>query len=168
MPRTAIKTKPGSARRAEFPAPPGSRRHVERGILENFIAFHLRQAQDAAFRAFVRLSGQKDFKPGRFAILMLLHYNPGMTQSELCREIARDKSTVTPLIQDLQRLGLIDRRRSPFDRRRVTVTLTVAGEKALSELLHHVREHDRRLDKIVGAAKPELLRLLKEITAALS
>ena len=123
----------------------------------------MRQAQDAALRAFVHHAAQRDFKPGRFAVLMLLHYNPGLSQTDLCREIARDKSTVTPLIQDLLRRGLIERRRSEADRRIATLTLTAPGETHLNALLQDVREHNRRLDKIIGTDKPQLLRLLKKI-----
>lgn len=138
------------------------------GILGEFIGFHLRMAQDASFRAFASHSGMRDLKPGRFAAMMVIHNNPGISQIELSRAIARDKSSVTPLIQDLERHGLVSRTQSKLDRRSVTLTLTRAGETALRRLLVHAVNHDRRLDAIVGEAKPELLRLLKKIEDALS
>jgi DNA-binding MarR family transcriptional regulator len=164
-----------ASQRASTPATPHRRRvakpaandPIELGILEGFIGFHLRQAQDAAFRAFRRHSGLADFKPGRFAVMMVIHYNPGITQSTLGRVIARDKSTVTPILQDLQRHGLIERRQSSRDHRNIRLSLTPLGERALSELLEHVHEHDRMLDRIVGDAKPALLELLGKIAAAL-
>jgi DNA-binding MarR family transcriptional regulator len=138
------------------------------GILGEFIGFHLRMAQDASFRAFARQVGMRDLKPGRFAAMMVIHNNPGISQIELSRAIARDKSSVTPLIQDLEKHGLVARLQSKVDRRSVTLTLTRAGETALRRLLVHAVDHDRRLDVIVGDAKPELLRLLKKIEDALS
>jgi DNA-binding MarR family transcriptional regulator len=145
------------------PAAPNVRDQVRLGLLEGFIGFHLRLAQDASFRAFARHVGQRDLEPGRFAAMMVIHNNPGITPGALGRAIARDKSTITPLIQDLRRRGLIERRPSPTDRRSATVTLTKAGEAMLRDLLRHAREHDRRLDEIVGDRKPELLRLLRRI-----
>jgi len=137
------------------------------GPLGEFIGFHLRLAQDASFRAFARQAGVRDLKPGRFAAMMVIHNNPGISQAELSRAIARDKSSVTPLIQDLEKHGFVGRAPSKTDRRSVTLTLTGAGETMLRRLLVHAAEHDRRLDAIVGEAKPELIRLLKRIADAL-
>jgi DNA-binding MarR family transcriptional regulator len=146
-------------RRAAKPAPP----EVELGALRDFIAFNLRLAQDASFRAFARQSGQKNLRPGRFAALMVLRDNPTITQSALGRAIARDKSSVTPLLQGLQRQGLVRRKRSTADRRTVTLTLTAAGKRVLNELIVHAREHDRRLDRIAGDAKTEFVAILRKI-----
>lgn len=138
------------------------------GVLENLIAFHLRLAQDASFRAFARQCGDPHLKPGRFAAMMIIHENPGLTQAELGRSIARDKSSVTPLVQELQRKGLVIRKISDTDRRRATLRLTEAGEAALKTLLGHALEHDRNLDAIAGARKQSLIQLLKKIADELS
>jgi DNA-binding MarR family transcriptional regulator len=151
----------GPTRPAERPE------RVRLGVLEGFIGFNLRLAQDASFRAFQRQVGQRDLEPGRFAALMVIHNNPGITLGALGRAIARDKSTITPLIQHLQRRGLIERRPSATDRRSTTVTLTADGEAMLRDLFLHARDHDRRLDDIVGDRKPELIRLLRRIAELL-
>jgi len=136
---------------------------VDLGALQDFIGFNLRLAQDASFRAFAREAGQQNIRPGRFAALMVLRDNPNITQSALGRAIARDKSSVTPLLQGLQRQGLIRRQRSTIDRRSVTLTLTAAGERVLKELVLHARVHDRRLDQIAGAAKDEFVAILRRV-----
>ena len=140
---------------------------VRLGLLDNFIGFHLRLAQDASFRGFARHTGQKNMQPGRFAALVVLHNNPGITLGALGRAIARDKSTVTPLIQDLKRRGFIDRKPSETDRRRVHLTLTKAGEAVLKDLLRHAKAHDRMLDELVGGKKDEFIVLLRKISDAL-
>jgi DNA-binding MarR family transcriptional regulator len=151
----------GAARRdkAAKPAPA----EVELGALRDFIGFNLRLAQDASFRAFARNAGLKNIRPGRFAALMVLRDNPNVTQSALGRAIARDKSSVTPLLQGLQRQGLVKRKRSTADRRTVTLTLTAAGERVLNELIVHARKHDRRLDEIAGEAKAEFVAILRKV-----
>jgi DNA-binding MarR family transcriptional regulator len=136
------------------------------GPLDNYIGFHLRLAQELALRAFARSSGKADFKPGWFAILMVTRLNPGISQSALGRAIGRDKSTISPLIRELQARALIARRPSPGDKRSVTLSLTKAGESELDALLRHVEAHDRRLDDIVGADKPKLISLLRKIADA--
>ena len=141
---------------------------VRLGPLRAFVAFHLRLAQDASFRSFARHTGRRNLKPGRFAAMMVIHNNPGISQVALGRAISRDKSTVTPLIQELSRQGLVRRRRSTLDRRSITLTLTRSGEATLADLLVHARAHDRRLDAIVGKRKAEFLELLRKIADALA
>jgi DNA-binding MarR family transcriptional regulator len=147
---------------------PARNGQVRLGVLADWIGFHLRLAQDASFRAFAKHSGQPHLKPGRFAAMMVIHNNPGITQVALGRAISRDKSTVTPLVQELHRHGFVRRRPSTLDRRSITLTLTRAGEAALTDLLAHARAHDRRLDAIVGKRKPALIALLRKITDALA
>ncbi len=143
----------------------GTRRaaDVRLGVLEGWIGFHLRMAQGASFRAFAGCSGGPQLKPGRFAALLLIRYNPGITQSALGRAMARDKSSVTPLLQDLQRLGYVTRRQSEADRRNVHLTLTPDGRRALGVLIAHARNHERRLERIVGKRKLWLIGLLRNI-----
>lgn len=143
------------------------RPEVELGALKDFIGFNLRLAQDVSFRAFARQCGQRNLRSGHFAALMVLRDNPNITPGALGRAIARDKSTVTPLLQDLQRRGLVTRTQSTADRRRMSLALTAAGQRALRELILHAREHDRRLDEIVGDAKGDFIALLRKIADGL-
>jgi DNA-binding MarR family transcriptional regulator len=138
------------------------------GLLENLIGFHLRLAQDASFRAFASHSGETHLKPGRFAAMMVIQNNPGITQIALSRAIARDKSSITPLLQELHRRGLVSRRPSSTDRRSITLRLTKVGETMLQDLLTHAMDHDRQLDEIVGDRKAEFIAILKKIADTLA
>lgn len=154
-------------RKRKKPAPE-KRSNTNLGVLDNLVGFHLRKAQDTSFRVFARHTGERHLKPGRFAAMMVIHNNPGLTQVELSRAIARDKSSVTPLLQELARDGLVVRRASNEDRRSIKLKLTRAGESTLSALLGHATDHDHKLDAIVGGRKSELIALLKKITVELA
>ena len=147
---------------------PGGLAVVSLGTLDDAIGFHLRRAQDASFRAFARRAGQHDLKPGHFAALLVIVNNPGIGQGALGLAIARDKSSVTPIIQTLFKRGLIDRRISADDRRRIQLTITRPGRTLLQRLARHARSHDRKLDTIVGADKALFLGLLKRIANEVS
>jgi len=136
---------------------------VSIGTLDHAIGFHLRLAQDASFRAFALRAGQHGLKPGHFATILVIVNNPGIGQGALGRAIARDKSSVTPIIQTLFKRGLIDRKTSAVDRRRIELSVTRSGRALLRRLTPHVRYHDRKLDAIVGADKALLLGLLRRI-----
>ncbi|MBN9672087.1 MarR family winged helix-turn-helix transcriptional regulator [Roseibium aggregatum] len=148
--------------------PSGSGGKIALGPLETFIGFHLRIAQDVSFQTYAHHVGESRVKPGRFGALLLIGQNPGLTQMELSRALARDKSSVTPLVQALQQQGLIIRKSCDVDRRRVTLWLTDAGEEELGSLLTHAEEHDRKLDAIVGDKKEEFLALLRKIVNELA
>jgi DNA-binding MarR family transcriptional regulator len=52
-----------------------------------------------------------------------------LAQVELSRRIGIETASSTAVMDQLERRGLIDRRRDPGDRRRMIVTLTAAGRK---------------------------------------
>jgi DNA-binding MarR family transcriptional regulator len=110
----------------------------------------------------------KGLKTGHFAVLTLIRNNPGISQVALGRAMARDKSTITPLIQSMEQEGLILREKSQHDRRSVALQLTPEGKERLLELMIHAREHDRKLDEIVGERKAEFLDTLKRIADQLT
>ena len=91
-------------------------------------------AQEAAFQAFSHLSREVGEKPGRFATLTLIGRNGGISQTELELASGRDKSSVTPVVEDLVQRGLIKRARLARDRRAYRLHLTAAGKKTLALL----------------------------------
>jgi len=156
-----------SMRVARRNAAAGSQHSLALGPLADMVGFHLRLAQEASFRAFAQRVGARDLKPRRFAMLMLIEQNPGLTQTALSRASGRDKSTLTPALDDLERLGLMARRRKPPDRRVQAVYLTSAGKSQLRELFHHAAAHDRQLDRILGAGKAQFIGALRRIAMSL-
>ena len=141
---------------------------IKLGYLSDFVGFHLRLAQDASYRAYAKHREKDLIKPGRFPALAIIHLNPGISQSALGRAIARDKSTVSPLIKDLQQNGFISRKPSPRDRRSVTLALTKKGERTLDKLHKRAAEHESELDKIVGTSKARLMSLLDKIIVTMA
>ena len=139
------------------------------GPLADLIGFHLRKAQNASFQAFARRVGQTDLSPGTFALLTLIRHNPGISQTALSRADGRDKSSLTPALNALERHGLILRQRLPNNRRTYALSLTPAGEHVLVELGKHAEAHDRSLDRIVGLQqKARLIQILRRIAIELT
>ena len=141
---------------------------VRYGPLADWVGFHLRLAQTASFAAFAREANGLALRPGRFAILTLIGQNPGISQTELGRANGRDKSTLTPALDDLERCGLVRRDRLASDRRSYALALTEAGEAALAELTLCAARHERNLDRIIGAKeRAKFVKLLKRIASEL-
>lgn len=152
---------------ADGPAAAARGEAVELGVLGTAIAFHLRLAQGASFRAFKRQAGLRNLRPGWYAMLTLIANNPGITPVALSRASGRDKSTITPALGNLLREKLISREAVPGDRRSYGLALTPAGVETLRLLAAAAEAHDRELDAIAGAGKPALLEMLRRIIAEL-
>jgi DNA-binding MarR family transcriptional regulator len=147
---------------------PAAAETLRLGPLADFIGFHLRLAQEASFHAFAHRVHGFAMRPGRFAVLTLIAENPGLSQTALGRASGRDKSSLTPALNDLTRRGLVRRRRLASDRRSYALTLTPKGAKLLERLTAHARAHDRELDRIVGLkSKAGFVRTLRRIAMAL-
>ena len=150
-----------------------SRRHtvvgapLDYGPLAEWLGFHIRMAQIAAFQAFAAEVGEVDLPPGRFALLTLIGRNPGISQTVLSRAAGRDKSTLTPALRDLTERGLLVCERLASDRRSYHLSLTPAGKSMLRRLTRCAARHERNLERIVGRDKDKLLHLLRKITREL-
>lgn len=103
---------------------------VKLGWLGGTIGYNLRLAQNASFHAFSELTGDTGLRPGRYALLQLIDDNPGVSQTVLSRAVGRDKSTLTPVLGDLERRSLIIREPDPLDRRGLRMSLTAAGKSS--------------------------------------
>ncbi len=167
--RLPAKRTPVVARKRDgIAAKPEVNGDIQLGYLSDRIGFRLRLAQDASYRTFAKHRDKDLIKPGRYPALAIIHLNPGISQSALGRAIARDKSTVSPLIKDLQKNGFIHRKASTQDRRSVTLSLTKKGERTLDRLHARATEHEGELDRLVGASKGRLMSLLDKIITSMS
>jgi DNA-binding MarR family transcriptional regulator len=161
-------TRPKSSSRRKTAASGDAAKPVDFGPLAGWVGFNLRMAQASAFQAFSRLSQDVGENPGRFATLMLIAKNPGISQTTLSRANGRDKSSLTPVLEDLVRRGLIQRQRMHNDRRTYRLKLTPAGEKTLAKLIVCAQRHEENLDRAIGARhRTRFLATLRQIAAEL-
>ena len=157
-----------TARRQSPAAEQQSATGIDLGWLGGTVGFHLRTAQEAAFRAFANRVGDPKARPWHFAILALIDGNPGLTQAALARSLRRDTSTLTPALDELCSRGFVVRQRVPHNRRSYALSLTSDGKKAMRELMTSAVGHERELDRLVGReARAEFIRTLQRIAAGL-
>ena len=156
----------GNSEAADPERPKGT---VDFGPLEDWPGFNLRLAQNASFQAFAREARGVNLSPGRFATLMLIGRNSGISQTALSRAVGSDKSTLTFALDDLVRRGLVKRLRLRKDRRAYCLSLTASGERMLDELTECARRHDRNLERIIGPRdRATFLKILRRIATELS
>jgi MarR family transcriptional regulator, lower aerobic nicotinate degradation pathway regulator len=103
-------------------------------------------------------------KRKHFSVLVTLDEGGPASQAALGRRLALDRSDLHAIVADLERDGLIDRRRDPGDARRNLVRLTPKGRAALKRLDARVQAaQDDLLAPLSAAERRELTRLLTRV-----
>jgi DNA-binding MarR family transcriptional regulator len=91
--------------------------------------------------------------PGRFTLLMLLLRSGGRASpSELADRTRFTRSSITGLIDTLEKDGFVHRERDTADRRRLDVVLTDAGRARFLEILP---DHFRRIQAFLAGLSDE-------------
>jgi len=107
---------------------------VSLGRLGDFVGFRLRRVQNQLSRNFAAVTAGEGLRSGLFSSLAIVSANPGISQSELSREVGLDKSVTVTIVDELEKFGWAERRRSTQDRRRHALYVTPVGEAKLDAL----------------------------------
>ena len=132
---------------------------LDRGMLPTLVGYALRRAQVAVFQDFAREMSRTrvPITPGEFGILVLVSRNAGLSQTALARAIGVDRSTLVPILDRLERHGLIKRHASLTDRRTHALELGEAGAALLPVYETAVRRHERRIQRKLRAGEGRAL-----------
>jgi DNA-binding MarR family transcriptional regulator len=70
-------------------------------------------------------------RPPMFGVMTLIDAEPGLTQNELVGRSMIDPSSMVAILDELEQLGLAERRQNPQDRRKHALHLTRRGQAKL-------------------------------------
>ena len=107
------------------------------GYLMAFIGEH-------ATERFERGLADERIRSKHAAILVVIDAEGPMSQRALGRRLRIDKSPMVGLVDDLERLGLAERRRADGDRRVQAIHLTASGRTALRRVRRLADEENER------------------------
>jgi DNA-binding MarR family transcriptional regulator len=100
----------------------------------------------------------------QYGVMRCLSYH-AHTLSELSKMFVLDPSTLVPIIDSLERRGLLRRERDPSDRRRMPLSLTEEGMAVMKQVAN--LQHDdvlfRSLQQLGPQRAEQLLELLRAI-----
>lgn len=145
----------------------GEGRAVDYGTLPNHVGYLLRLAQLRVWEDFYGRLGDTGVSPALFSALMLVRSNPGIQQSRLGEALGVARSGAMTMTDRLERLGLVERRADPHDRRAYGLFLTKDGERRMAEFVARVQQHDMLINKVLSPDEHRtLMQLLHKFIAA--
>ncbi|MCY1136901.1 MarR family transcriptional regulator [Actinoplanes sp. Pm04-4] len=99
-----------------------------------------------------------------YAVLTVLRDEPMRTQTALARSIGADKTRLIPVLDELQKRGLIEREPDPADRRVRLLGLTPAGRALHQAAQTEIREAEAvLLDQLPAGDRRTFLRALEKL-----
>jgi DNA-binding MarR family transcriptional regulator len=144
---------------ADAPPLPPSLTHWP-GYLTAFISEH-------AAERFERALADQRIRRNHASVLAVIDAEGPMSQRALCGRLRIDKSPMVGLVDDLEGLGLAERRRSDADRRVQAIHLTGKGRVAIARVMQLAAlENDRTYGVLDDDEREELHRLLLKVAEA--
>ncbi len=114
-----------------------------------------------------RLNGmlaESGITESQFAVLEALYHLGALHQCQLAEKLQRTGGNITLVVDNLEKRGLVERRREARDRRFITVHLTPAGRRLVKGVLpRHVANIVAELSVLTPAEQDELGRLCRKL-----
>lgn len=128
------------------------------------IAYLLVQLGFHVARGFSERLAPLGLEPRQFGMLTRLAANEGKSQQAIGELIGLNPTRMVFLVDELEKQGLVERRRNPDDRRSYALYLTDHGRAKLSEAQRVSVGHDREIGaSLTGAQRLELAALLRQV-----
>ncbi|HEU4666375.1 MAG TPA: MarR family transcriptional regulator [Arthrobacter sp.] len=134
--------------------------------LDRQVCFALYSASRAATAVYRPVLEQLGLTYPQYLVMLVLWENDPRGVKEIGEELGLDSGTLSPLLKRLEALGLVERRRSGEDERRVAIHLTPAG-RSLSGPAAAIPQRLADAAGLSTAELEQLRRTLGKLTSAL-
>jgi DNA-binding MarR family transcriptional regulator len=93
------------------------------------------------FRDFHPATGSLELNRTHMKALMVIYLENDPYMTMVCRHMNMEKGSLTPVIDRLLRMNLVERGSDPGDRRKVNLHLTELGQSLVQANLHRAHRH---------------------------
>ncbi len=137
--------------------------------LDNQLCFRLYTASRLITQAYHPLLSEQGLTYPQYLVLLVLWEQDGQPVNDIAKRLLLETNTVTPLLQRMEKEGILLRTKGKQDARQMIVSLTRKGK----ELQHKLADVPRVIgnavmcDSVNPETAPELFRMLDAIIAKL-
>jgi DNA-binding MarR family transcriptional regulator len=130
------------------------------------LAFLLSQVGAHSSARFAERLAPLKLTPPHAGILRIIREADGLSQQALGERLGIFPSRLVAILDEMERIGLVERRDSPRDRRSYALYLTEAGREALEQIGRISREHQDALCAALDESeRAQLAAFLRRIAA---
>jgi DNA-binding MarR family transcriptional regulator len=123
-------------------------------------AFLLAQVGAHAATRFTERIGELDLTPAQTGLLRLVASRPGQSQQKLAKQLGTPATRLVPLVDGLEKRGLIERRRNTEDRRLYALELSAAGRELMGQVAQTAMAHEQAMTAALTEGERATLREL--------
>lgn len=128
------------------------------------VAYLLVQLGFHAARRFGERLAPLGLEPRQFGMLTRLAANEGKSQQAIGELMGLNPTRMVFLVDELEKQGLVERRRNPADRRSYALYLTGQGREKLRDARQASAAHEREIGtSLTDAQRAELASLLRKV-----
>ena len=147
--------------------PASRRRSFKAENVQDLIGYQLRRTQVSVFKKLGKIMARNRIVPGHFSVLILIQLNPDRTQGWLSKACRIDRSTMVPIIDQLEGQGLVKRLPNPNDQRAYRLRITAAGNRLIRQLGPKLQRYENRITRALSNTEcHQLLDLLRRLEGA--
>ena len=130
--------------------------------LDTFIKFT--RAANALENRLVRRGTLQDLTMSQFGVLETLYHLGPLCQGAISAKLLRSTGNITLVLDNLEKRGLVERKRETNDRRQVTISLTPKGEALIKVIFpRQAATITDEFDALTAEEQTELGRLCKKL-----
>ncbi|MBI3639441.1 MAG: MarR family transcriptional regulator [Thaumarchaeota archaeon] len=114
----------------------------------------------------VELRGQYGLSSGQWKVILVLSIQNGLSQKDLAERIFVDSTTLVPIIDGMEKKGLVERKTDSKDRRNNNVFLTAKSESFVDPIIEIILRMRKIFFKNIPENDLEITKnILKKISA---
>jgi DNA-binding MarR family transcriptional regulator len=126
--------------------------------VQESLGFLVNVTAQAMKNRFAKKLKEYDIAPEQFATLIMLQDNKNITLTEIANLLYKDKTTITRMIESLEKKGYVDKIRVDGDRRAYSVVLTEKAEDLIQKVEPIAYEVKKRHLELFSKEELEILK----------
>jgi DNA-binding MarR family transcriptional regulator len=131
-------------------------------VLRNFIGYRLKRAMNIFSANLANVLRPYDLRMITFSTLATVIHSPGIRLSQLSEVLAVERPNLVAIVDELQKRGLIERKRDQQDRRAFGLFPTETGSKLIHEALHQVDVSEAKI--LASLSQDDIAQLTQLLT----
>ena len=138
--------------------------------LDNQLCFRLYAASRLLTQAYHPLLSEHGLTYPQYLVLLVLWEKDAQPVNDIAKRLYLETNTVTPLLQRMEREGILIRRKGEKDARQMIVSLTKKGKNLQNKLadVPQIIGGAVICDSVTEKTSPELFRMLDDVISKLS